>query len=340
MQNRSLMPRAARLWPVLACLITGAALYVSRGVLDAALVNGQGVRVAFLPPWESLVGFLLLGGVGLVLIDWLNRPRGSTAARAPLGALVMPLVALGVLLVPFTPILPDRWPVLQTLAGPMGGLVWLVVPGLLVWVWWQHRLLPMAWFARRGVTQLTVMIGLATALASGGAALRLTGTVLFPAGDEPHYLVIAQSLWRDGDFKIENNHQRGDYREYFGRDLDPHYLTRGEDGEIYSIHPVGMPILLAPVYGRAATPACCWRFIAMAPPAAAWSGGGWPLLNAPGAATFAWARGGLLGAVPVQHVHRLSRNRRRAGGDGGDRDDHAEARSAPAVASPAACCPG
>jgi hypothetical protein len=24
---------------------------------------------------------------------------------------------------------------------------------------------------------------------------------------------MAQSLWRDGDLKIENNHQRGDYRE-------------------------------------------------------------------------------------------------------------------------------
>ena len=83
--------------------------------------------------------------------------------------------------------------------------------------------------------------------------------MLFPAGDEPHYLVIAQSLWRDGDFKIENNHQRGDYREYFSRDLDPHYLTRGADGEIYSIHPVGLPMLLAPVYASAATPACCWR---------------------------------------------------------------------------------
>jgi hypothetical protein len=283
------MPRAARLWPVLACLITGAALYVTRGVLDAALVNGQGVRIAFLPPWQSLVGFLLLGGVGLLLIDRLNQPRGSTAARAPLAALVMPLVALGVLLVPFTPILPDRWPVLQTLAGPMGSLVWLVVIALLVWVWWQHRLLSIAWFARRSLTQLTVMIGLATALVSGSAALRLTGTVLVPAGDEPHYLIIAQSLWRDGDLKIENNHQRGDYREYFSRDLDPHYLTRGADGQIYSIHPVGLPILLAPIYGLGGYTGVLLALIATASLAAALM---WRsvvlVLNAPGAATFAW----------------------------------------------------
>ena len=49
--------------------------------------------------------------------------------------------------------------------------------------------------------------------------------------------MIAQSLWRDGDLKIENNHKRGDYSEYYTSDLEPHYLTRGTDGEIYSIHP-------------------------------------------------------------------------------------------------------
>src|SRR5205814_4352051 len=36
-----------------------------------------------------------------------------------------------------------------------------------------------------------------------------------PAGDEPHYLVMAQSLIRDHDLKIENNHRQGDYHEYF-----------------------------------------------------------------------------------------------------------------------------
>ena len=43
-----------------------------------------------------------------------------------------------------------------------------------------------------------------------------------PGGDEPHYLVITQSLLYDGDLKIENNHQRGDYRAYYGGDLPPH----------------------------------------------------------------------------------------------------------------------
>ena len=47
------------------------------------------------------------------------------------------------------------------------------------------------------------------ALIYGGAAIYLAP--VFPGGDEPHYLVITQSLLKDGDLKIENNHQRQDY---------------------------------------------------------------------------------------------------------------------------------
>lgn len=279
-----------RAWPLAACFITGAALYAGRGVLDVVLVNGQPVRVALLPPWESLLGFLLLAGLGFLLLDRLNRVRRPAADRVPLGSLVAPAAALAVLLIPFTPVLPDRWPAVQALAGPMGWLVWLGVGGLLFWTWWQHRLIAAGWLARRSLGQLAVMIGMATAALSGTTAARLTSTVLFPAGDEPHYLIISQSLWRDGDFKIENNHQQGDYREYFPRDLDPHYLTRGADGEIYSIHPVGLPIVLAPVYALGGYRAVLLALIAMAAAAAGlmWRAAA-AATGSRGAATFAWA---------------------------------------------------
>ena len=36
-----------------------------------------------------------------------------------------------------------------------------------------------------------------------------------PEGDEPHYLIITQSLLKDHDLQIENNHRNGDYRAYY-----------------------------------------------------------------------------------------------------------------------------
>ena len=72
-----------------------------------------------------------------------------------------------------------------------------------------------------------------------------------PGADEPHYLVITQSLIRDHDLAIENNHARGDYREYFGGTLRPDFLQRGLGEVIYSIHAPGLPALLVPAYAAA-----------------------------------------------------------------------------------------
>lgn len=285
------MSSFAILWPAAACAITGLALYVTRGVLDQTVTADGVIRFAMLPPWQALVGFICLAGLVLVGVDHLNAPRGTTTMNRPrLSALVLPLFALSVLLLPFAPVLPDQWPLLQALAGPLGALVWLSVAALQLWVLWQSRLITARAIERWSITALTLAIFLSTAAAAAIAAQRLTGTSLFPAGDEPHYLVIAQSLWRDGDLKIENNHSRGDYREYFPGDLEPHYLTRGTDGEIYSIHPIGISVLLAPVYALAGYQGAVWALMLMGALAAAlaWR---WTVatLNAPGAATFAWA---------------------------------------------------
>lgn len=279
------------MWPVAACGITGAALYATRGVLDQAATGNGVVRFALLPPWQALVGFMCLAALILVGIDHLNAPRGTTTGRRPrLGELVLPLLSLVVLLVPFAPAVPDQWPALQALSGPLGAVVWIAVAGLQLWVLWQARLITPRAIERWTLRRVAAAVFAATVLVSGLAASQLTRTALFPAGDEPHYLVIAQSLWRDGDLRIENNHAREDYREYFPRELEPHYLTRGADEEIYSIHPVGLPVLLAPVYAAGGYDAVVLVLILMAAAAATlawwWTMGA---LNAPGAATFAWA---------------------------------------------------
>lgn len=292
------MSRFAFLWPTIACAVTGAALYATRGVLDQTVTPAGVVRFAMLPPWQALVGFICLAALVLVGIDHLNAPRGTTTNRRPrLGDIVLPLIALIVLVVPFLPVVPDRWPVFQALAGPLGAVVWLTVAGLQLWTMWQCRLLTPRWIERLTLPRIAVAIWLATAALAGIAGARLTGTPVFPSGDEPHYLVIAQSLWRDGDLKIENNHARGDYKEYFHTELEPHYLTRGADNEIYSIHPVGLAVLMAPVYGAGGYPAVVFVLILMGATAAAiawwWTMGA---VNTAGAATFAWAA--IAGSAP------------------------------------------
>lgn len=277
--------------PAAACIVAGLALYVTRGVLDQTVTADAVVRFAMLPPWQALVGFICLAALVLLGIDHLNAPRGTTAATRPrLRHLVPPIFALAVLLLPFLPVLPDRWPALQALAGPLGAVVWLSVIALQIWALWQSRLITARLIERWPLATVTAAIAVASIAASSLAAGRLTSTPLFPSGDEPHYLVLSQSLWRDGDLKIENNHQRGDYREYYESDLEPHYLTRGSDQEIYSIHPIGISVLMAPVYGVAGYRGVIAALILMAAAsmAIAWR---WTVatLNAPGAATFGWA---------------------------------------------------
>ena len=243
--------------------------------------------------------------------------------------LALPVFGLALLLVPFLPGVPDRWPLVQVLAGPAKWIVWAIVGGQCLWVAAPHAVTLRAWIARRSVVSLTVAVGLATALAASLAASRLTSTVLFPSGDEPHYLVIAQSLWRDGDLKIENNHERGDYLEYFGRELDPHFLRRGVDEEIYSIHPIGMPLVITPVFALGGYPLTVG---VLHPDRGHGRRGGLALgrrdHRRPRTGDAGVGGDRVHGAVPHQHVHHLSRGAGGVGDGAGPAD-----RPAPAARS-------
>ena len=80
-------------------------------------------------------------------------------------------------------------------------------------VWW--RLIEGRW-APHAVTAMALVTALAAA-----ALLVRDGRV--PGGDEPHYLIITQSLLSDGDLRIENNHDRGDYFAYVTQELPPDF---------------------------------------------------------------------------------------------------------------------
>jgi hypothetical protein len=72
------------------------------------------------------------------------------------------------------------------------------------------------------------------------------------SGDEPHYLMIAESLTSDHDFDLANNYARGDGRWFGADDLvaGPHARPT-RLGSTWSAHDVGLPVLILPVYAAA-----------------------------------------------------------------------------------------
>jgi len=76
------------------------------------------------------------------------------------------------------------------------------------------------------------------------------------SGDEPHYLVMAQSLWREGDLDLRDNYAREDWREFRGGPTEPHYAAPRKDGRPFPGHAPGLPFLLAPVYALGGRLAC------------------------------------------------------------------------------------
>ena len=76
------------------------------------------------------------------------------------------------------------------------------------------------------------------------------------SGDEPHYLVMAQSLWREGDLDLRDNYAREDWREFRGGPTEPHYAAPRKDGRPFPGHSPGLPFILAPVYAFGGRLAC------------------------------------------------------------------------------------
>lgn len=293
------MPALPRLSTWIVGALVGTALWLSRGVLDQVATDERAVRLALLPRGHVWLAFTLVVALGLLALHRAatHPRRGTHAPRAAFGPLLWPLWGAGVLVVPYLPWIADAWPAWQIPAGPARTIVWLLLAGQVLWVLWQEGLMRVRALARRTLPELTALVWIATAALAGAAAARLTPGPLFPGGDEPHYLVIAQSLWRDRDLKIENNHARGDYLEYYPLELAPHYQTRGVDGEIYSIHPIGMPLVVAPVYALGGYPLVVALFVAVAAASAAWL---WRVtvlaVGSAGAATFGWSA--LLASAP------------------------------------------
>jgi len=114
---------------------------------------------------------------------------------------------------------------------------------------------------RRGLL-VAVRSRIGSGLLAFGVAFALYLTVglwyttrLRVSGDEPHYLLMAQSLWREGDLDLRDNLAREDWREYTPGPIGEHYGAPRKDGRPYPAHSPGLPWLLAPVYAAGRRPA-------------------------------------------------------------------------------------
>jgi len=218
------------------------AAYLSLATVEiVAWPAGGPVRVALLAPLSVLWWALIASGTtfSLAAVAW----RHSGADPERLGRAATRLWLLLLTVVPFLPWLPDKAPLLLVLAGPLrwaiylaavGGAVAAVLPRL-----GPSRIAP----GRPAIFVFSLLVYVVFGL--GFASQPGFG------GDEPHYLIISHSLLVDHDLDIANNHERRDYRAFFGSELRPDFLRRGQHGEIYSIHAPGLPALLVPAYAVA-----------------------------------------------------------------------------------------
>ena len=76
------------------------------------------------------------------------------------------------------------------------------------------------------------------------------------SGDEPHYLVMARSLWLEGDLDLRDNFAREDWKQDTPGPVEPHYGAPRADGRPFPAHSPGLPLLLAPVDAIGGRRAC------------------------------------------------------------------------------------
>jgi hypothetical protein len=207
--------------------------------------------------------------------------------RAPASTALFPVLwAAGFLGAAWVPPVTTIVPGLAVLRGPLGlALAALAVTQTLVRLT-MRRSLVYAVHSRIGPRFLAFGVAFALYLAVG---LWYT-TRLRVSGDEPHYLLMAQSLWREGDLDLRDNLAREDWREYTPGPIGEHFGAPRKDGRPYPAHSPGLPWLLAPVYAAGGRLACV-AVLALAAAALVAIVRGWALRlgAAPGAAWAAWA---------------------------------------------------
>ncbi len=94
---------------------------------------------------------------------------------------------------------------------------------------------------RRGLTAFMTAF-----LILSAGALVFSARGGFLTGDEPHYLVMTQSIVEDRDFNVKNNYKPEKYNVYIKERIKPH--AKDIEEGLYSYHLPGMAFILIPFY--------------------------------------------------------------------------------------------
>ncbi|HYN02433.1 MAG TPA: hypothetical protein VE359_08310 [Vicinamibacteria bacterium] len=156
-------------------------------------------------------------------------------------------IALGLVLpigVAWTFPLVERLPSLRLLRGP-ATLVLVAVAALLAVVGFLGSRRP-GWAPALTRAPAWLLLVAAGTIYAGVGLRHAAG--LQVSGDEPHYLVMAQSLWRDHDLDLRDEYDGEEWAEFVPGPLRPHWGAPRADGQPFPAHSPGLPLLLAPAY--------------------------------------------------------------------------------------------
>ena len=137
-------------------------------------------------------------------------------------------------------------PGLGLFTGPLGWLLLALGAGISALAWRGRPL--------RVPTPPTLVLVLISTLLSAAVGVSYV-TSVDASGDEIDYLMMAQSIWRDGDLDLRDNMAREDYREYVPGLHRMPAGTRRADGRPFPTHSSGLSFLIAPVYALGGRPA-------------------------------------------------------------------------------------
>jgi hypothetical protein len=192
------------------------------GLALVALLAAGGAASRTAGAWQGAPEVPAAAAVVLALLA-LRASCGGAAGRHGIG-----LLALGGAVLVALPL-----PGIRALSGPP---LLAVAAAAAVLMLARARRAPPAWCFLPLV--LLVYCGVA------GRVQRQVGA----EGDEPHYLMVADSLLRDHDLALDEDYAQGRYRAFHPAPLEPHYRVRGAHGQILSVHAIGLSLLVLPAY--------------------------------------------------------------------------------------------